>query len=240
MLTLVFQHGWGSGPLDFTSPGFVIDWIPLFVLVVLVGPVDGLPRVRAEPGARARPAAACRPGWRSSGGSATRPGWSRARPRSWSRCSRSSRRCSMMEMKMMGVGLSAAILHRRHPDPAGDAAGGPGAARRAGLVAAAGRAAPRGSGRRGAEPALAAIGRSLGRLQAATTVTGTPLRAALPGQVEALGVGEVVDGDARHRGRAGHPGAGHLVAVAVGERDHAGHHVVGRRRPRPRPRRPAR
>ena len=37
VLTLVFQHGWASGLLDFTSPGFVIDWIPLFVLVVLVG-----------------------------------------------------------------------------------------------------------------------------------------------------------------------------------------------------------
>ena len=37
ILTLVFQHGWLSGPLAFTSPGFVIDWIPLFVMVVLVG-----------------------------------------------------------------------------------------------------------------------------------------------------------------------------------------------------------
>jgi RND superfamily putative drug exporter len=37
ILTLVFQHGWFAGPLDFTSPGFVIDWIPLFVMVVLVG-----------------------------------------------------------------------------------------------------------------------------------------------------------------------------------------------------------
>ena len=37
MMTLVFQHGWLEGALDFTSPGFVIDWIPLFVLVVLVG-----------------------------------------------------------------------------------------------------------------------------------------------------------------------------------------------------------
>ena len=37
ILTLVFQHGWGAGSLDFTSPGFVIDWIPLFVMVVLVG-----------------------------------------------------------------------------------------------------------------------------------------------------------------------------------------------------------
>lgn len=37
VITLVFQHGWLSGWLGFTSPGFVIDWLPLFVLVVLVG-----------------------------------------------------------------------------------------------------------------------------------------------------------------------------------------------------------
>jgi RND superfamily putative drug exporter len=37
VLTLVFQHGWFAGPLGFTSPGFVIDWIPLFVMVILVG-----------------------------------------------------------------------------------------------------------------------------------------------------------------------------------------------------------
>ena len=37
VMMLVFQHGWGSGFLDFTSPGFIIDWVPLFVLVVLIG-----------------------------------------------------------------------------------------------------------------------------------------------------------------------------------------------------------
>ncbi|MCB0909413.1 MAG: MMPL family transporter, partial [Nocardioidaceae bacterium] len=37
ILSLVFQHGWGEGLLGFTSPGFVIIWIPVFVLVVLVG-----------------------------------------------------------------------------------------------------------------------------------------------------------------------------------------------------------
>jgi RND superfamily putative drug exporter len=37
ILTLVFQHGWFAGQLGFTSPGFVIDWIPLFVMVILVG-----------------------------------------------------------------------------------------------------------------------------------------------------------------------------------------------------------
>jgi RND superfamily putative drug exporter len=37
VLTLVFQHGWFAVTLDFTTPGFVITWIPLFVMVVLVG-----------------------------------------------------------------------------------------------------------------------------------------------------------------------------------------------------------
>ncbi|MBO0845455.1 MAG: MMPL family transporter [Nocardioides sp.] len=37
ILTLVFQHGWFAGQLGFTSAGFVVDWIPLFVMVVLVG-----------------------------------------------------------------------------------------------------------------------------------------------------------------------------------------------------------
>jgi putative drug exporter of the RND superfamily len=37
ILTLVFQHGWFAGALGFDTPGLVIDWIPLFVMVVLVG-----------------------------------------------------------------------------------------------------------------------------------------------------------------------------------------------------------
>ncbi|MEP9381037.1 MMPL family transporter [Nocardioides cheoyonin] len=37
VMTLVFQHGWLEAALGFHSPGFVIDWLPLFVLVVLVG-----------------------------------------------------------------------------------------------------------------------------------------------------------------------------------------------------------
>ncbi len=37
LLALVFQNSWAEGLLDFDSPGFVIDWIPVFVLVVLVG-----------------------------------------------------------------------------------------------------------------------------------------------------------------------------------------------------------
>lgn len=37
VLTLVFQHDWFNGLLNYESSGFVVDWIPLFCFVVLVG-----------------------------------------------------------------------------------------------------------------------------------------------------------------------------------------------------------
>lgn len=37
VLTLVFQNTWAEGLLGFTSTGYVVDWIPLFMFVVLVG-----------------------------------------------------------------------------------------------------------------------------------------------------------------------------------------------------------
>ena len=37
VLTLVFQNDWANGLLDYTSSGFVVDWIPLFCFVVLIG-----------------------------------------------------------------------------------------------------------------------------------------------------------------------------------------------------------
>ncbi|MCW2800610.1 MAG: transporter [Aeromicrobium sp.] len=37
VLTLVFQHSWANGPLNYTSSGFVVDWIPLFCFVILIG-----------------------------------------------------------------------------------------------------------------------------------------------------------------------------------------------------------
>ncbi len=37
VLTLVFQHDWFNGLLDYESSGFVVDWIPLFCFVVLIG-----------------------------------------------------------------------------------------------------------------------------------------------------------------------------------------------------------
>ena len=63
---------------------------------------------------------------------------------------------------------------------------------------------------------------------AAQTVTGTPLSAALPETSRRSGVGEVVDRDAGHLPGAGHPDTLDLVAVAVGQRHDAAHHVVAR------------
>lgn len=37
VLTMVFQHSWADGLLGYTSSGFVVDWIPLFCFVVLIG-----------------------------------------------------------------------------------------------------------------------------------------------------------------------------------------------------------
>lgn len=37
VVTLVFQHGLGAGPLDFHSTGGIITWIPAFLLAVLTG-----------------------------------------------------------------------------------------------------------------------------------------------------------------------------------------------------------
>ena len=75
ILTLVFQHGWFESALDFTQPGLRDRLDPA---VRDGGPgraVDGLPRVRAQPGARARPPGPADDGWRSSGASATPPAW---------------------------------------------------------------------------------------------------------------------------------------------------------------------
>lgn len=37
LLVVVFQHGFGEGFLDFRSNGTIIDWLPLFLFVVLFG-----------------------------------------------------------------------------------------------------------------------------------------------------------------------------------------------------------
>ncbi len=109
ILTLVFQHGWGAGALDFTSPGFVIDWIPLFVMVVLVGlsmdyHVFVISRIREHvlKGVPTRVAVAR--GIRDTAGVVT------SAAAVMVSVFAIFATLSMMEMKMMGVGLSAAIL----------------------------------------------------------------------------------------------------------------------------------
>ena len=109
ILTLVFQDGWLAGPLGFTSPGFVIDWIPLFVLVILVGlsmdyHVFVLGRVR-EYVRRGMPARlAVRRGISETAGVVT------SAAAVMVSVFAIFATLSMLEMKMMGVALSAAIL----------------------------------------------------------------------------------------------------------------------------------
>ena len=109
VMTLVFQHGWGSGLLDFTSPGFVIDWLPLFVLVVLVGlsmdyHVFVLSRIREHMNAGLPTRLAVERGIADTAGVVT------SAAAVMVSVFAIFATLSMLEMKMMGVGLSAAIL----------------------------------------------------------------------------------------------------------------------------------
>ena len=109
VITLVFQHGWGSGLLDFTSPGFVIDWLPLFVLVVLVGlsmdyHVFVLSRVREHVDRGLPTRVAVERGITDTAGVVT------SAAAVMVSVFAIFATLSMIEMKMMGVGLSAAIL----------------------------------------------------------------------------------------------------------------------------------
>jgi putative drug exporter of the RND superfamily len=109
ILTLVFQHGMLSGPLGFTSPGFVIDWIPLFVMVILVGlsmdyNVFVLARIR-EHAANGLPAKlAVQRGIADTAGVITSAAAVMVSVFSLFIT------LSMLEMKMMGVALAASIL----------------------------------------------------------------------------------------------------------------------------------
>ena len=109
LLSIVFQHGVGADLLDFTSPGFVIEWIPIFVLVVLVGlsmdyHVFVLSRIRelVDRGLPAREAV--------HRGISDTAGVITSAAAVMVSVFAIFATLSMMEMKMMGVGLSAAIL----------------------------------------------------------------------------------------------------------------------------------
>ncbi|MCW2784486.1 MAG: transporter [Marmoricola sp.] len=109
LLTLVFQDGWFSGALGFTSPGFVIDWLPMFILVVLVGlsmdyQVFVLSRIRehVRSGLPARLAVAR--GVTDTAGVVT------SAAAVMVSVFAIFATLSMLEMKMMGVGFAGAIL----------------------------------------------------------------------------------------------------------------------------------
>ncbi|WP_374456956.1 MMPL family transporter [Nocardioides sp.] len=109
VLTLVFQHGWLEGALGFTSPGFVIDWIPLFVLVVLVGlsmdyHVFVTGRIRELVGRGMPTRVAVERGIRDSASVVT------SAAAVMVSVFAIFATLSMLEMKMMGVALSVAIL----------------------------------------------------------------------------------------------------------------------------------
>ncbi|HET6940333.1 MAG TPA: MMPL family transporter, partial [Nocardioides sp.] len=109
LMTLVFQHGWFEGALDFTSPGFIIDWLPLFVLVVLVGlsmdyHVFVLSRVREHVQRGLPTRLAVQQGVADTAGVVTSAAAVMVSVFSIFAT------LSMLEMKMMGVALSGAIL----------------------------------------------------------------------------------------------------------------------------------
>jgi RND superfamily putative drug exporter len=109
LLALVFQHGWGESLLDFTSPGFVIDWIPVFVMVVLVGlsmdyHVFVLSRVRELVQSGLPTRIAVHRGIAETAGTVT------SAAAVMVSVFAIFATLSMLEMKMMGVGLAGAIL----------------------------------------------------------------------------------------------------------------------------------
>jgi RND superfamily putative drug exporter len=109
LMTLVFQHGWFESALDFSSPGFIIDWLPLFVLVVLVGlsmdyHVFVVSRIREHVQRGLPTRLAVRQGVADTAGVVTSAAAVMVSVFSIFAT------LSMMEMKMMGVALSGAIL----------------------------------------------------------------------------------------------------------------------------------
>jgi len=109
LLTLVFQHGWFEGLLDFSSPGFVIDWLPMFILVVLVGlsmdyQVFVLSRIREHVRSGLPSRLAVERGVADTAGVVT------SAAAVMVSVFAIFATLSMLEMKMMGVGLAASIL----------------------------------------------------------------------------------------------------------------------------------
>ncbi|GAB2633586.1 MMPL family transporter [Kribbella swartbergensis] len=109
VLALVFQHSWAEGLLGFTSAGFVVSWIPLFLFVILVGlsmdyHVFVLGRVREGVMQGLTPREAVRKGVTESAGVVT------SAAAVMVSVFAVFATLSMLEMKQMGVGLAVAVL----------------------------------------------------------------------------------------------------------------------------------
>ncbi|WP_133980552.1 MMPL family transporter [Kribbella voronezhensis] len=109
VLSLVFQHTWAEGLLDFTSPGFVVSWIPLFLFVILVGlsmdyHVFVLGRIREGVVEGLSPRDAVRKGITESAGVVT------SAAAVMVSVFAVFATLGMIEMKQMGVGLAVAVL----------------------------------------------------------------------------------------------------------------------------------
>jgi RND superfamily putative drug exporter len=109
VLALVFQHTWAEGLLDFTSPGFVVSWIPLFLFVILVGlsmdyHVFVLGRIREGVQRGLTPQDAVREGVTESAGVVT------SAAAVMVSVFAVFATLGMIEMKQMGIGLAIAVL----------------------------------------------------------------------------------------------------------------------------------
>jgi RND superfamily putative drug exporter len=109
VLTLVFQHGWFAGALDFTSAGFVIEWLPVLIMVILVGlsmdyQVFVLSRIQEHVRRGLPTRLAVESGIRETAGVVTSAATVMVSVFAIFAT------LSLLEMKMMGVGLSVAIL----------------------------------------------------------------------------------------------------------------------------------
>jgi RND superfamily putative drug exporter len=109
VLSLVFQHTWAEGLLDFTSPGFVVSWIPVFLFVILVGlsmdyHVFVLGRIREGVQEGLSPQEAVRKGITESAGVVT------SAAAVMVSVFAVFATLGMIEMKQMGVGLAVAVL----------------------------------------------------------------------------------------------------------------------------------
>jgi putative drug exporter of the RND superfamily len=109
VLALVFQHSWAEGLLGFTSSGFVVSWIPLFLFVILVGlsmdyHVFVLGRIREGVAEGLTPREAVRKGITESAGVVT------SAAAVMVSVFAVFATLGMLEMKQMGIGLAVAVL----------------------------------------------------------------------------------------------------------------------------------